>query len=227
MPPSSASKLLLSVPLKVVSLVVKDVRVQVPLLLAILYYPHKLRGILPPRIYPWVTSAAFVRVLKGLIGLNIAKFVNRRLSKNALNNWKSDAKFIASREIVLITGGSSGIGEMMARDFAKRGVKVIVADLNPPQNSQAGIYFYRMDVTNSEQIASAAAEIRRDHGEVTVLVNNAGIGVGQTILEEPESVIRKVFEVNTIAHFLMVKEFLPAMIRKDHGHVVTIASMAR
>lgn len=59
-----------------------------------------------------------------------------------------------------------------------------------------------------------------------MLVNNAGVGYEGTVLDEPEAKIRQTFEVNTLAHFLTVREFLPAMVRKNHGHVVTIASMA-
>jgi len=81
-------------------------------------------------------------------------------------------------------------------------------------------------VTKSEQIASVASRIRAEHGEPTVLVNNAGIGLGRSILDESEEQIRRTFDVNVIAHFLMAKEFLPAMARADHGHVVTVASMA-
>lgn len=47
-----------------------------------------------------------------------------------------------------------------------------------------------------------------------------------TILDASEEQIRQIFDVNIIAHFLLVREFLPAMIERDHGHVVTIASMA-
>jgi NADP-dependent 3-hydroxy acid dehydrogenase YdfG len=71
-----------------------------------------------------------------------------------------------------------------------------------------------------------AEQIRQKLGDPTVLVNNAGVGHDGTILEEPEAKIRQTFEVNTISHFLMVREFLPSMIRQNHGHVITIASMA-
>jgi all-trans-retinol dehydrogenase (NAD+) len=71
-----------------------------------------------------------------------------------------------------------------------------------------------------------ASEIRKAYGDPTVLINNAGIINPFTILDSSEEGFRKVFEVNTIAHFLMVREFLPAMVKKNHGHVVTIASMA-
>ena len=69
-------------------------------------------------------------------------------------------------------------------------------------------------------------QIRSAHGDPTVLVNNAGVGNDGTILDEPEAKIRQTFEVNTLSHFLTVREFLPAMVKKNHGHVITIASMA-
>lgn len=89
-----------------------------------------------------------------------------------------------------------------------------------------GIHFYQCDVTKPDQIASAAAEIRNSHGDPTVLINNAGIGTGHTILDGSEERTRLTFEVNTMAHFWTVREFVPAMVKRNHGHVVTIASMA-
>ena len=68
------------------------------------------------------------------------------------------------------------------------------------------------------------ARIRADHGDPTVLINNAGVGKEGSILEKPESVIRAVFEVNTISHYWTVREFLPAMLKGNHGHIITIAS---
>jgi all-trans-retinol dehydrogenase (NAD+) len=56
------------------------------------------------------------------------------------------------------------------------------------------VYYYRADVTSSSQISSAAAEIRKDHGEPTALINNAGIATCRTILGGSEEGIRKTFE---------------------------------
>lgn len=63
-------------------------------------------------------------------------------------------------------------------------------------------------------------------GEPTVLINNAGISSATPLLQVPEGVVRKTFDVNIISHFLLVKEFLPAMVNQNHGHIVTVASMA-
>jgi short-subunit dehydrogenase len=90
----------------------------------------------------------------------------------------------------------------------------------------SNVFFFKVDVTSSSSIKSVAEEIRAKHGEPTILVNNAGIATGTTILNGSEEKVRKVFDINTIAHFILVKEFVPSMAAKNHGHVVTIASMA-
>ena len=63
-------------------------------------------------------------------------------------------------------------------------------------------------------------------GDVDILVNNAGIVTGKKFLDATDGAIEKTFQVNTLAHFWLGKAFLPSMIDKNHGHVVTIASMA-
>ncbi|KAF7896052.1 hypothetical protein EAF00_006067 [Botryotinia globosa] len=197
------------------------------LLVALQYYPDKLRSIIPTKIHPYIYSTAFIRALKVLLTLGIVRGINNKLSQLVLNNWKSNAKFIKSQEVVLITGGSSGIGESMTREFSSKGVKVVVMDVNPPKMPfPSNVFYYRVDITSPSQIASAASEIRESHGDPTVLINNAGIGTLMPILEGSEAQTRKTFEVNTISHFFMAREFVPAMIKKNHGHVVTIASIA-
>lgn len=71
-----------------------------------------------------------------------------------------------------------------------------------------------------------AAQIRKEHGEPTVLINNAGIGNAKPILEVSENRLRSLFDVNIIAHFLLLQEFLPFMVKSNHGHIVSLASMA-
>ena len=63
-------------------------------------------------------------------------------------------------------------------------------------------------------------------GEPTVLINNAGVARGKTILDSTERDVRFTFDVNALAHYWLAKEFLPDMIKKNHGMVVTVASLA-
>lgn len=81
-------------------------------------------------------------------------------------------------------------------------------------------------MTSSSDLHAVAEKIRATHGAPTILINNAGIHVSKPILEESEEEVRRVFNINTIAHWLTVKEFVPPMVESNHGHVVTIASMA-
>lgn len=202
------------------------------LLAAGLQNPRRAEDILAKVFSGRLSLPAATQGLGVLVALGIAYRLNRLLSRLSLNNWTSDRTWDWSREIVLITGGSSGIGALIASQLAERGIKVVILDLKPPaadseikgQNSNTS--FYKTDVTSSSNIAEVAAAIRRDIGHPTVLVNNAGIGHCKPILEETEAQIRATFDVNNIAHFLLVKEFLPHMIERNHGHVVTLASMA-
>ena len=89
-----------------------------------------------------------------------------------------------------------------------------------------GVSFYQCDISSVPQVRNVAARIRENHGHPTMLINNAGIGRVGTVLEKSEADIRAVFEVNILAHFWTVKEFVPDMVRKNHGHIITIASIA-
>jgi short-subunit dehydrogenase len=90
----------------------------------------------------------------------------------------------------------------------------------------SNVYYYKCDITSPATIASVAAEIRKDVGEPTVLINNAGVARGKDILDATEKDVRFTFEVNTLAHYWMAKEFVPSMVKNNHGMIVTVASYA-
>ncbi|KAJ9295978.1 hypothetical protein DTO271G3_5553 [Paecilomyces variotii] len=187
--------------------------------LALSYLPEQAQVILQ---LPLVKKTLLI-----VLAIGVLRHINRTLNYWSTNNWRRAKPFRAHRELVLISGGSSGIGKEVMLDLAKRGIRVVIADLAEPRFTlPSNVFFYHMDVTSPESIKKAAEEIRAKHGDPTVLINNAGVGNDGTLLEEPEHKIRQTFEVNIISHFWMTREFLPAMIREDHGHVITVASMA-
>lgn len=71
-----------------------------------------------------------------------------------------------------------------------------------------------------------AERIRIEVGHPTVLINNAGVVRGKTILDSEPSDVRFTFDVNTLCHYWLTKAFLPSMVERNHGMVVTIASAA-
>lgn len=133
----------------------------------------------------------------------------------------------AVSEIVLITGGSGGIGEHMTRRLSSSGATVVVVDLQPfkeplpPRTS-----FYELDITDKSAVREVASAIRRDVGEPTVLLLNAGVAAGKPILSETDEETQRCFDVNCVSLFTLTREFLPAMLDKKSGHVVVIASLA-
>ncbi|KAH7276241.1 hypothetical protein B0J15DRAFT_558461, partial [Fusarium solani] len=154
-----------------------------------------------------------------LLALSLLPRLSKWMSRRKVNNYLTDKSWDWKREVVVVTGGSSGIGATIVAKLARRNVKVIILDLNGPQ----GALF---DLSDPSAIASVADRVRKEHGDPTVLVNNAGIGNAMPLLDLPEPKIRKLFEVNIIALILLVKEFLPSMVQRNHGHIVNIASMA-
>lgn len=140
-----------------------------------------------------------------------------------------------SGQIVLITGGGSGIGRLMSLRFARLGATVVTWDINKPGNEETvelikkeGLraVAYTVDISNKEAIYEAAVRTKEEVGPVTILINNAGIVSGSAILDTPDARILKTFAVNTFAHFWTIKAFLPDMLEHRQGHIVNIASMA-
>ncbi|XP_063418300.1 17-beta-hydroxysteroid dehydrogenase 13-like [Mytilus trossulus] len=139
-----------------------------------------------------------------------------------------------SGKIALVTGAGHGIGKEIALELARKGAKLVLWDINKANNDETASQInlmggsatsYVVDVANADNIHKTAEQLREEVGDVDILVNNAGILYGGELLKLKEAHIRRTFDVNTLAHFWTVKEFLPAMIEKNSGHIVTIASM--
>jgi len=68
--------------------------------------------------------------------------------------------------------------------------------------------------------------VRKDVGDVTIIINNAGIVPNGSFMKMSAEVEEKMIKVNVLSHFQIIREFLPKMMERNHGHIVTIASMA-
>jgi all-trans-retinol dehydrogenase (NAD+) len=87
-------------------------------------------------------------------------------------------------------------------------------------------HFLRVDLTSGKTITDVAQRIRVEHGEPTILINNAGIINKSPILSTPDENLVKLFTTNTLAYYRVVREFVPAMVSNNHGMIVTMASVA-
>ncbi|XP_029667510.1 estradiol 17-beta-dehydrogenase 11-like isoform X2 [Formica exsecta] len=137
-------------------------------------------------------------------------------------------------EIALVTGGASGIGKLIAIKLAKLGARVIVWDINKNGLTEVAeeikkvggkCYTYCCDIADKEEIYRIAKVIQIEVGNVSMLVNNAGYVYGRTFMELPDCEIEQTFKVNILSHYWITKSFLKDMMKKNHGHIVTIASV--
>jgi len=159
----------------------------------------------------------------------VFRWVTQFLDAGVLDNWTKDTyDWSNGKEIVIVTGGAGGIGGKVVQLLAEnKGTKVVVLDVIPMTfEAPSNVHYYKCDITSSSTIAEVAAKIRAEVGEPTVLINNAGVARGKTILDSTEKDVRFTFEVNTMAHYWLAHEFLPAMVKKNHGMIVTVASVA-
>lgn len=137
-------------------------------------------------------------------------------------------------DTVLITGGSSGLGRELAVRFARAGSYVIVWGRNKQgldetcrQAVAAGgrCVAHVVDVTDRDAIYRTAQQIHREFGKVDILINNAGVVYGKDLLDTNDDDIMNTFNVNVISHFFTTKAFLPSMIRRNCGQIVTVSSL--
>ena len=137
-----------------------------------------------------------------------------------------------TNKTVLITGGASGIGKIMARLLLERGAKVILWDINKLKidetisefASKGTVAGFIVDVSDSNQIQETAKKVKQEIGVVDVLINNAGIVAGKYFHEHTTLDISKTMDVNANAPMLITKEFLNDMLDQNSGHICNIAS---
>ncbi|KAL1510037.1 hypothetical protein ABEB36_004693 [Hypothenemus hampei] len=140
-------------------------------------------------------------------------------------------------EIVLITGTGHGIGRELAKIYSSKGATVVGWDINKQTNEETikeinesggrpKAYSFQCDITDRESVLATAKEVRARVGDVTILINNAGIMPCHPLDQHTPNEIETIIKVNLLAHFWLIEAFLPSMKRNNHGHIVSMSSMA-
>jgi dehydrogenase/reductase SDR family member 7B len=137
--------------------------------------------------------------------------------------------------LVLITGASSGIGKAITLQLANEGAKLIIADKNidglnaikseclKHTNFCEAISF---DLSNPNEVTSAAADILAKYGPVYLLINNGGISQRSLAVETPIELDRKVMEIDFFSYIILTKAFLPSMIERKEGYIAATSSLS-
>lgn len=129
-------------------------------------------------------------------------------------------------KVVLITGGSSGIGKSIGEYLTHKGYMVYGTSRNPNNHSESEFPIIALDVTKVATIQDCINEVISSEGRIDVLINNAGIGITGAIEEIPEAEIKNNFETNFFGPINVIKAALPQMRLQKSGLVINITSIA-
>ena len=125
--------------------------------------------------------------------------------------------------VVLITGGSKGIGLACAKAFAALGDKVAITyNSSPPPPEFFGV---KCDVTDTAQVDAAFAAVEEHFGTVEVLVSNAGITKDTLLLRMKEADFTEVIDANLTSAFRVVKRATPGMLKARSGRIILMSSV--
>lgn len=131
---------------------------------------------------------------------------------------------------ILITGCSSGVGNMLAKnlsdDYHVIAVARRLAKMKEDFEDIDNISLYRIDLSDIDFTKEVIEEIIKDHGYIPYLINNAGVNVNEEVENLSEEHLLKSFRVNVISPLLIMKKLLPEMKENDFGRIINITSGA-
>jgi NAD(P)-dependent dehydrogenase (short-subunit alcohol dehydrogenase family) len=140
---------------------------------------------------------------------------------------------VSLNRLALVTGANKGLGKEAARQLARRGLTVLLGSrsldrgIDAARDLAAGgveVTPIQLDVTDPVSVRSAAAEVRRQHGRLDVLVNNAGTFVGAVSAATTATDMRDTFEANVFGVVTVIHAMLPMVRRSAAPRIVNVSS---
>ncbi|RED49275.1 SDR family oxidoreductase [Seonamhaeicola aphaedonensis] len=129
-------------------------------------------------------------------------------------------------KVVLITGGSSGIGKSIGEFLSEKGFVVYGTSRNPSKYKGSKFPILALDVKDVASIKSAVKTVIENEEKLDILINNAGAGITGPIEEIPEAEIQKNFDTNFFGPINVIKSVLPQMRKQNRGLIINVTSIA-
>ena len=128
--------------------------------------------------------------------------------------------------VVLVTGGSSGIGLATVERLAADGHRVFAAARRPTRNGlPPGVTPLELDVADAEAATPAVDAVVKEAGRIDALINNAGMNIGGAFEDVPEDDARRLFEVNLFGPMRLCRAVIPYFRENGGGRIVNVTSM--
>jgi gluconate 5-dehydrogenase len=157
-----------------------------------------------------------------------------KLETTARTTAMSDTLFSISGQVVLVSGGSRGIGKALARGFAARGAQVIICGreeetLHKTAKEITGdgpaVDWVVCDVSHAAEVERAVASVATKHGRIDTLLNVAGVNIRQPAVRFDEQQFDYVLDINLRGAFFMAQAVGKRMLERGSGSVVNIDSL--
>ncbi len=143
----------------------------------------------------------------------------------------------SSKQTVFITGASSGIGKACAQQFAALGMNVVITARRSEKlqqhaqelSSKYGVKVtpFQLDVQKNEQVETLFKQLEKEKIEIDILVNNAGLALSTDLLQDGKvSNWDVVIDTNIKGLLYVTRACLPAMIKRNRGHIINVGSVA-
>ncbi len=131
-----------------------------------------------------------------------------------------------TKSVVLITGGSTGIGKAIGDLLHQKGFIVFGTSRNPTNFPDSAFTLVELDVRDTKSISAAIENVIKTAGKIDVLINNAGVGITGPLEELPLEAIKNNFETNLFGPIEVMKAVLPYMRKQQSGLILNITSIA-